>query len=178
MRLVLRNDDRIAGAALAGALEARGQQALAVAMAADEGVAAAARDTGPHEVAKYLRMASKTVSAACRTQETSLTCAARWKRSCWRGPGLVSVPRRVVRPYDERNVWEGRGMTRKFTARTYTASTVSTSGGQAVISVNGRVCRVDVKDAVSVRVVSDGPDSYIEITDRQGKRRRVDPECS
>lgn len=68
-------------------------------------------------------------------------------------------------------------MARKFTARTYTASTVSTSGGQAVISVNGRVCRVDVEDPVSVTVVSDGSQSYIEITDKQGKRKRVDPEC-
>jgi hypothetical protein len=66
-------------------------------------------------------------------------------------------------------------MRRKFTERTSVASTVSiSSGGQAVISVNGRVCRVDAEDAVSVKVVSDGSDSYVEITDSDGKTRRVD----
>ena len=69
---------------------------------------------------------------------------------------------------------EGKGMTRKFTTRrASTASSVSVSGGQAVISVNGRVCRVDAEDAVSVRVVSEGSDTYIEITDEQGTTRRV-----
>jgi len=66
-------------------------------------------------------------------------------------------------------------MTRKSGAgRSFTSSSVSVSGGQAVISVNGRVRRVDAKDAVSVRAVSDGPDSYIEITDKYGRTRRVD----
>jgi len=66
-------------------------------------------------------------------------------------------------------------MTRKFRAgRLFTASSVSASNGQAVVSVNGRVHRVDAKDAVSVRAVSDGHDSYIEITDKRGKTRRVD----
>jgi hypothetical protein len=68
-------------------------------------------------------------------------------------------------------------MTRKFSAeRLFMISSVSAVGGQAVISVNGRVHRVDAKDAVSVRVVSDGPDAYIEITDKHGRTRRVDCE--
>ena len=68
-------------------------------------------------------------------------------------------------------------MTRKFSAeRLFTTSSVSGADGQAVISVNGRVHRVDAEDAVSVRVVSDGPDAYIEITDKHGRARRVDCE--
>jgi len=51
---------------------------------------------------------------------------------------------------------------------------VSATGGQAVISVNGRIHRVDAEDAISIRVVSDGPDAYIEITDKQRRTRRVD----
>ena len=54
-----------------------------------------------------------------------------------------------------------------------TVSSVNVSGGQAVISVNGRACRVDDKDAVSVSVVSDGSNSYIEITDKHGQTSRV-----
>jgi hypothetical protein len=66
-------------------------------------------------------------------------------------------------------------MTRKFATRASTASSVSVSGGgQAVISVNGRVCRVDAGNAVSVRVVSEGSDTYIEITDEHGTTRRVE----
>ncbi len=65
-------------------------------------------------------------------------------------------------------------MTRKFTVRTSTAASVSISDGQAVISLQGRVSRVDARDAVSVTLVSDGSDSYLEIVDRQGKTRRVD----
>jgi hypothetical protein len=69
----------------------------------------------------------------------------------------------------------GKGMTRKFTTRrASTTSSVSVSGGQAVISVNGRVCRVDAEDAVSVTVVSEGPDTYIEIMDEHGTTRRVE----
>ncbi len=68
-------------------------------------------------------------------------------------------------------------MTRKFSAQhLFTSSSVSAAGGQAVISVNGRVHRVDAEDAVSIRVVSDGPDAYIEITDKHGRTRRVDCE--
>jgi hypothetical protein len=66
-------------------------------------------------------------------------------------------------------------MTRKFTTqRVSTASSVSVGGGQAVISVNGRVCRVDAGNAVSVRVISEGSDTYIEITDEHGTTRRVE----
>jgi hypothetical protein len=66
-------------------------------------------------------------------------------------------------------------MTRKFTTRRVsTASSVSVGGGQAVISVNGRVCRVDAGNAVSVRVVSEGSETYIEITDERGTTRRVE----
>jgi hypothetical protein len=68
-----------------------------------------------------------------------------------------------------------KGMTRKFTTRRVSAvSSVSADGGQAVISVNGRVCRVDAGNAVSVRVVSEGSDTYIEITDEDGTTRRVE----
>lgn len=66
-------------------------------------------------------------------------------------------------------------MTRKFTAHRVSAvSSVSVAGGQAVISVNGRVCRVDAGNAVSVRVVSEGSDTYVEITDEHGTTRRVE----
>ena len=60
--------------------------------------------------------------------------------------------------------------------RTVHQSTVSSVNvsGQAVISVNGRVCRVDAEDAVSVRVVSGGSRTYVEITDKHGRTRRVD----
>ena len=54
-----------------------------------------------------------------------------------------------------------------------TTSSVNISDGQAVISVNGRVWRVDAKDAASVRVVSDGTNTDIEITDQYGRTRRV-----
>jgi hypothetical protein len=57
-----------------------------------------------------------------------------------------------------------------------TVSSVNVSGGHAVISVNGRVWSMDAEDAVSVRVVSDGSDSYIEITDKHGGTRRVNCE--
>jgi len=67
-------------------------------------------------------------------------------------------------------------MTRKFIRRTSSVSSVSIGGGQAAISVNGRACRVDARDAVSVKVVSDGAGTYIEITDKQGRTRRVDHE--
>jgi hypothetical protein len=33
---------------------------------------------------------------------------------------------------------------------------------------------VDAEDAVSVTVVSEGPDTYIEITDEHGTTRRVE----
>ena len=66
-------------------------------------------------------------------------------------------------------------MPRKFRAeRLFTSSSVSATGGQAVISINGRIHRVDAEDAVSVRVVSDGPDAYIEIADKHRRTRRVD----
>ncbi len=61
------------------------------------------------------------------------------------------------------------------TVRTSTTSSVNVSGGYALISVNGRECRVYAKDkdAVSISVVSDGSNSYIEIMDRYGRTRRV-----
>lgn len=65
-------------------------------------------------------------------------------------------------------------MTRKFTARTSTAASVRISDGQAIISLHGRVSRIDAPDAVSVTLVSNDSGSYLEITDRQGKTRRVD----
>jgi hypothetical protein len=65
-------------------------------------------------------------------------------------------------------------MTRKFAESTSTASSVTIRGEQTVISVNGRVCRLDAKDAATVRVVSDGSDTYVEITDKHGRTRRVD----
>jgi len=70
-------------------------------------------------------------------------------------------------------------MTRKFTTRRASAAaSVSVSDGQAVISqvisVNGRVYRVDAENAVSVRVVSEGSEAYIEITDEHGTTRRAE----
>ena len=71
-------------------------------------------------------------------------------------------------------------MTRRFrTMNLSTASgvnvtsSVNVSGGEAVVSVNGRVFRVDVSDAVSVKVVSDDSGTYIELTDKYGRTRRV-----
>ena len=66
-------------------------------------------------------------------------------------------------------------MTSTFkTVHLSTTSSVNVSGGQAVISVNGRVFRVDADDdAVSVRVASDGSNTYVEITDKHGKTRRM-----
>ena len=65
-----------------------------------------------------------------------------------------------------------RPMASSFTTVS-TTSSVNISDGQAVISVNGRVWRVDAKDAASVRVVSDGTNTDIEITDQYGRTRRV-----
>ncbi len=42
-------------------------------------------------------------------------------------------------------------------------STVNISDGRALISVNGRVYRVDATDAVSVQVVSDNSGTYVQI---------------
>lgn len=53
-------------------------------------------------------------------------------------------------------------------------STVNISDGRAVISVNGRVYRMDATDAVSVQVVSDNSGTYVQITDKFGKTRRAD----
>lgn len=58
--------------------------------------------------------------------------------------------------------------------RLFTSSCVCVTGGQSVISINGRIYRVDAEDVVSVRVVSDGPDARIEVTDKHGRTRRVD----
>jgi hypothetical protein len=54
-----------------------------------------------------------------------------------------------------------------------TSSSVNVRSGQAVISVNGRTFRADASDAVSVRVVSGDSGTYIEITDKHGRTRRV-----
>jgi len=51
---------------------------------------------------------------------------------------------------------------------------VNISDGRAVISVNGRVYRVDATDAVSVQLVSDNSGTYVQIRDKFGKTRRVD----
>jgi hypothetical protein len=59
----------------------------------------------------------------------------------------------------------------RFTSHT---SAVNISDGQAVISVNGRVYRVDATDAVSVQVISDHSGTYVQITDKFGKIRRAD----
>ena len=59
----------------------------------------------------------------------------------------------------------------RFTSHT---STVNITDGQAVISVNGRVYRVDATDAVSVQVFSDNSGTYVQITDKFGKFRRTD----
>lgn len=61
-----------------------------------------------------------------------------------------------------------------MTRVTSQTSTVNISDGQAVISVNGRVYRVDATGAVSVQVVSDNSGTYIQITDKFGKIRRAD----
>lgn len=53
-------------------------------------------------------------------------------------------------------------------------STVNISDGRALISVNGRVYRVDATDAVSVQLVSDNAGTYLQITDKFGKTRRAD----
>ena len=48
--------------------------------------------------------------------------------------------------------------------------------GKVVVTVNGRVCQLDVPDAVSVRTVTENSQAYVEITDKNGRTRRVD--CS
>ena len=79
------------------------------------------------------------------------------------GSPLISVGRK-----------KGKIMTSRFrTVNLSTASSVNVSGGEAVVSVNGRVFRVDASDAVSVKVVSDGSGTYIELTDKHGRTRRV-----
>jgi hypothetical protein len=54
-----------------------------------------------------------------------------------------------------------------------TTSSVDVSNAHVAMSVNGRECRVDAKGVASVRVVSNGSRSYIEITDKHGRMRRV-----
>jgi hypothetical protein len=68
----------------------------------------------------------------------------------------------------------GEAMTSKVRiVRQSTISIMNVSGSQAVISVNGRVCRVNAKDAASAKVVSDGSNTYIEVMDKHGRTRRV-----
>ena len=50
------------------------------------------------------------------------------------------------------------------------------SAGKVVVTVNGRTCQLDVSDAVSVRTVTENSRAYVEITDKNGRTRRVD--CS
>lgn len=50
------------------------------------------------------------------------------------------------------------------------------SAGKVVVTVNGRICQLDVPDAVSVRTVTENSQAYVEITDKNGRTRRVD--CS
>ena len=50
------------------------------------------------------------------------------------------------------------------------------SAGKVVVTVNGRICELDVPDAVSVRTVTKDSQAYVEITDKNGQTRRVD--CS
>ncbi len=65
-------------------------------------------------------------------------------------------------------------MTSRFrTVNLSTTSSVNVSRGEAVVSINGRVFHVDASDAVSVKVVSDGSDAYIELMDKYGRTRRV-----
>lgn len=55
------------------------------------------------------------------------------------------------------------------------SSVVGNDGsGTAVVTVNGRVCRLDVPDTVAVRTVVDNSYAYLEITDKSGKTRRID----
>ncbi len=67
-----------------------------------------------------------------------------------------------------------REVSKPMTRARSQTSTVNTSDGRAVISVNGRVYRVDATDAVSVQVVSDNAGTYVQITDKFGKTRRAD----
>ena len=50
------------------------------------------------------------------------------------------------------------------------------SSGKVVVTVNGRTCQLDVPDAASVRTVTENSQTYVEITDKNGRTRRVD--CS
>jgi hypothetical protein len=56
------------------------------------------------------------------------------------------------------------------------ASVVTTTNGSGtvVVVVDGKECRVDVRDAVAVRTVSSNGKAYVEITDSKGVTRRVD----
>lgn len=55
-------------------------------------------------------------------------------------------------------------------------SSVTANGrsGRAVVTINGKVCQLDMKDAVSVKTVVEDGNSYIEITDKRGNTRRAD----
>lgn len=50
----------------------------------------------------------------------------------------------------------------------------SDGSGTAVVTVNGRVCHLDVPDAVAVKTMVDNSHAYLEITDKSGKTRRID----
>lgn len=73
---------------------------------------------------------------------------------------------------------EGGPMSPQVHVSTSTSSKVVSgiSSGEVVVTINGRVCHLDVPDAVSVRTVTENSEAYIEITDKNGRTRRVD--CS
>jgi hypothetical protein len=70
---------------------------------------------------------------------------------------------------------EGRPMSPQVHVSSSASSVVSSDGsGTAVVTVNGRVCHLDVPDAVAVKTVVDNSHAYLEITDKSGKTRRID----
>ncbi len=69
---------------------------------------------------------------------------------------------------------ESRSMSPRVRVSSSAFSMVGSNGsGTAVVTVNGRVCRLDVPDAVAVRTVVDNSHAYLEITDKNGQTRRI-----
>lgn len=126
---------------------------------------------GPAAVA----VASLTLLAACAAgsdQSTSTTTSA---------TATSSDPPATTVTSPESNSLPGSGsgfMTPQVHISSSSSSRVvgGVSSGKVVVTVNGRTCQLDVPDAVSVRTVTENSQAYVEITDKNGRTRRVD--CS
>ena len=64
----------------------------------------------------------------------------------------------------------------RINSNTSTSVVGNVGSGKISVTINGRVCQLDVPDAVSVRTVAENSQAYVEITDKNGRTRRID--CS